>query len=214
MLKAKRIRIQIHPIVNRLVQTKKLLMEIEKTESMDKEIDYLLLLIKNGRIEEIIKKQKTNDEENNSNKNTVLKRKLKLLEILKDNKNKASQKRALENTDHIEMLENTDQIEMLENTDEIEMSKKKKKVEKTKFKFEQSSSDENEDMDMEVDETKEDTELTRRAITKQIEKNRGLTPYRKKELRNPRVKHRNKYRRALIRRKGMVRIFFLNILTY
>lgn len=44
----------------------------------------------------------------------------------------------------------------------------------------------------------------KRAITYQIAKNRGLTPYRKKELRNPRVKHRNKYRKAKIRRKGAV----------
>ncbi|XP_018404502.1 PREDICTED: something about silencing protein 10 [Cyphomyrmex costatus] len=48
-------------------------------------------------------------------------------------------------------------------------------------------------------------EDAKRAITYQMAKNRGLTPYRKKELRNPRVKHRNKYRKALIRRKGAVR---------
>lgn len=47
----------------------------------------------------------------------------------------------------------------------------------------------------------------KRAITYQMAKNRGLTPYRKKELRNPRVKHKNKYRKALIRRKGAVRIY-------
>ncbi len=39
----------------------------------------------------------------------------------------------------------------------------------------------------------------------QIAKNKGLTPKRKKELRNPRVKHRMKYRKAKIRRKGQVR---------
>ncbi|XP_017876914.1 something about silencing protein 10 [Ceratina calcarata] len=45
----------------------------------------------------------------------------------------------------------------------------------------------------------------KRAITYQIAKNKGLTPHRKKEQRNPRVKHRNKYRKANIRRKGAVR---------
>nr|CAD7425740.1 unnamed protein product [Timema monikensis] len=45
----------------------------------------------------------------------------------------------------------------------------------------------------------------KRAITYKMAKNRGLTPYRKKELRNPRVKHRIKYRKAKIRRKGQVR---------
>ncbi|KAK4887686.1 hypothetical protein RN001_003957 [Aquatica leii] len=46
---------------------------------------------------------------------------------------------------------------------------------------------------------------SRRAITYQIAKNKGLTPHRNKLQRNPRVKHRNKYRKALIRRKGAVR---------
>lgn len=36
-------------------------------------------------------------------------------------------------------------------------------------------------------------------------KNKGLTPKRKKIDRNPRVKHREKFRRAKIRRKGQVR---------
>lgn len=36
-------------------------------------------------------------------------------------------------------------------------------------------------------------------------KNKGLTGHRKKELRNPRVKYRNQYRKAKIRRKGAVR---------
>ncbi|KAL8619202.1 hypothetical protein ACOMHN_049984 [Nucella lapillus] len=45
----------------------------------------------------------------------------------------------------------------------------------------------------------------RRAITKEMEKNKGLTAHKKKGLKNPRVKHRKKYRRALIRRKGQVR---------
>lgn len=65
----------------------------------------------------------------------------------------------------------------------------------------------------EADEDVEDEELAedggdedeRRKITYQISKNKGLTPHRKKELRNPRVKHRNKFRKALIRRKGAVR---------
>lgn len=45
----------------------------------------------------------------------------------------------------------------------------------------------------------------KRPITYEMAKNKGLTPHRKKELRNPRVKHRIKYRKAKIRRKGQVR---------
>jgi U3 small nucleolar RNA-associated protein 3 len=44
----------------------------------------------------------------------------------------------------------------------------------------------------------------KRRLTYQIEKNKGTTPYRKKEYRNPRVKHRIKYRKAQISRKGQV----------
>lgn len=47
-------------------------------------------------------------------------------------------------------------------------------------------------------------EFEKRAITYQIAKNKGLTPYRKKDQRNPRVKHRNKFRKAKIARKGAV----------
>jgi len=45
----------------------------------------------------------------------------------------------------------------------------------------------------------------RRSITHEIQKNRGLTPRRKKEHKNPRVKNRLKYRKAKIRRRGQIR---------
>lgn len=51
----------------------------------------------------------------------------------------------------------------------------------------------------------EEGEGEKRAITYQMAKNKGLTPHRKKEQRNPRVKHRNKYRKAKITRKTSVR---------
>ncbi|XP_035181527.1 something about silencing protein 10 [Oxyura jamaicensis] len=45
----------------------------------------------------------------------------------------------------------------------------------------------------------------KRGVTYQMIKNKGLTPKRKKIDRNPRVKHREKFRQAKIRRKGQVR---------
>ncbi|XP_029989971.1 something about silencing protein 10 [Sphaeramia orbicularis] len=57
-------------------------------------------------------------------------------------------------------------------------------------------------------EDQEDEELdpdAKRGITYQMAKNKGLTPKRKKIDRNPRVKHRAKFKRAIIRRKGQVR---------
>jgi U3 small nucleolar RNA-associated protein 3 len=52
-------------------------------------------------------------------------------------------------------------------------------------------------------ETKESAE--RRSATYQIMKNKGLTRIRKKEVRNARVKYRNKFEKAVMRRKGQVR---------
>ncbi len=60
--------------------------------------------------------------------------------------------------------------------------------------------DENQELDSESN-----AQLSKRGITYEIAKNKGLTPKRKKELKNPRVKHRMKYRKAKIRRKGQVR---------
>jgi U3 small nucleolar RNA-associated protein 3 len=48
-------------------------------------------------------------------------------------------------------------------------------------------------------------ESGKRGITYEIMKNRGLTPHRKKENRNPRVKKRHAYEKAIVRRKGQVR---------
>ncbi|NXM93869.1 SAS10 protein, partial [Sylvia borin] len=45
----------------------------------------------------------------------------------------------------------------------------------------------------------------KRGVTYQMIKNKGLTPKRRKIDRNPRVKHREKFRRAKIRRKGQTR---------
>lgn len=69
---------------------------------------------------------------------------------------------------------------------------------------EMDSLEETEELDgAQIDENGE----SKRAITWQMAKNKGLTPHRKKEQRNPRVKHRNKFRKAKIRRKGQVSVF-------
>ncbi|XP_058791038.1 something about silencing protein 10 [Phymastichus coffea] len=95
---------------------------------------------------------------------------------------------------------------------ELEVSGSKKY--KKKVVFEDFNSDEDYEEipksdfnHLEYDEENKETknDLEKRGITYQIAKNRGLTPHRKKEQRNPRVKHRNKYRKAIIRRKGAIR---------
>ncbi|XP_068797323.1 something about silencing protein 10 [Struthio camelus] len=64
-----------------------------------------------------------------------------------------------------------------------------------------------EDQDMLEEELVQEEEdpNKKRGVTYQMIKNKGLTPRRKKIDRNPRVKHREKFRRAKIRRKGQVR---------
>jgi Sas10 C-terminal domain. len=68
-----------------------------------------------------------------------------------------------------------------------------------------SSSTGESELEKDKDVEEEEKEEVKRGITYQIAKNKGLTPHRKKEQRNPRVKHRNKFRKARICRKGQVR---------
>uniref|UniRef100_A0A6G1S466 Something about silencing protein 10 n=1 Tax=Aceria tosichella TaxID=561515 RepID=A0A6G1S466_9ACAR len=96
-------------------------------------------------------------------------------------------------------------------------SKKRKKVQ-----FEEIGSDECEfdDDDDDGDDTGDDEEdegsdedheveqhngRQRRPINMAIKKNRGLTPYKKKEYRNPRVKHKLKYKKAMTKRRRLVK---------
>ena len=48
-------------------------------------------------------------------------------------------------------------------------------------------------------------EDARRHASRQIVKNRGLTPYRKVDVRNPRVHLRHKYEKAMIKRRALVK---------
>ncbi|CAF4038638.1 unnamed protein product [Rotaria sp. Silwood2] len=61
-----------------------------------------------------------------------------------------------------------------------------------------------EKMNIETEIEPKENKPQKRGITYEIEKNKGLTAKRKKEYRNPRVRHRNKYERALIKRKSRV----------
>lgn len=66
-----------------------------------------------------------------------------------------------------------------------------------------SDSEEEAEEQMEADE--DDDKDTKRGITKQIAKNKGLTAKKRREFRNPRVKNKLKFKKAVVRRKGAIR---------
>lgn len=72
------------------------------------------------------------------------------------------------------------------------------------FTHNYSSESENE-KDVKMDVANDEDAISKRQITRQIAKNKGLTATKRRELRNPRVKNKIKFRKAVIRRKGAVR---------
>lgn len=87
----------------------------------------------------------------------------------------------------------------------------KPKPEKKLVRFEDEKMEEEPDEELEEPQESESKDGLghiegKRSITWEIAKNKGLTPRRPKEQRNPRVKYRNKFRKAKIRRKGQVRL--------
>ena len=65
--------------------------------------------------------------------------------------------------------------------------------------------DDHHDDERQISKTEPADERKRRPINMAIKKNRGLTPYKKKEYRNPRVKHKLKYQKAMTKRRKLVK---------
>lgn len=180
MLKAKRLPVSSHPVIKRLAQYRQLLGQLRSGEGNLLE-----------QIQEILKIEKDGGALYNISDESIthFDKKKKVTNTLEE------KKKHQHNTQNSETKENAqsdhdsedDKLYGTENTSE-EDNEEESNIEK----------------ENEVSEQTEDVE-GKRAITYQIAKNKGLTPYRKKEQRNPRVKHRNKYRKAKIRRKGAVR---------
>ncbi|NXF85762.1 SAS10 protein, partial [Eubucco bourcierii] len=78
------------------------------------------------------------------------------------------------------------------------------KMMEEKLKRKRKRTEDQDTLEGDVSEGEEDPSK-KRGVTYQMIKNKGLTPRRKKIDRNPRVKHREKFRRAKIRRRGQVR---------
>lgn len=197
LLKTKKIPIQNHPVTKRLYQHRQMLNQIEPVyeERIQSQIDKILSAVENNEKIYIV-----GDKVNSAgkpNKSISHSKKLKLLSTLNNTNEDLSEDE--ENIDE----EYGDEDNSNESSEDEEIDESVSD-QKTGNYIEDDSHDMNK-----IDSAKEsipiDESGEKRAITYQMAKNRGLTPRRKKEQRNPRVKHRNKYRKAKIRRKGAIR---------
>ena len=183
MLKAKRLPVNSHPVVKRLAQYRQLLNQLESGQgSLIQEMQEVLKAKELGKP---LYNVADGTEVTTDKRKATSRSKEKLKHLRKSTKEKVVDTQASpESESESENIELTDEEKDLEN-----------------------------DMSVEKEEEIEDVGIAepvienkgKRAITYQMAKNKGLTPHRKKEQRNPRVKHRNKYRKAKIRRKGAVR---------
>lgn len=206
VLKSKRISIQNHPVVKRLVQFRSLLHQLEQAGSrLQPEIDDLLLKIKKG--------------ENISREDFVravapAKKKLRILSN-KQNEEKQITPNVIQHEEEPKPKKKRNQSAPLTQAEEDAINFYEA-VSRRKNKSKEESSD-SDDEELQKDGYKppdvvanavvsnEEEETGKRGINYQIAKNKGLTPHRPKEQRNPRVKHRMKFRKAKIRRRGQIR---------
>merc|ERR1739838_559959 len=191
MFKTKNVNLKLHPLTKRIVEFKQMLDEMgELDEKMNPQVQSLLTntpetVPEAGPEVKKVKKKTT-------------KKKLKILDKIKKGNSNITDTKEGEST-KIEDLTTDERIAL-----EIYEAMRTKKGKQ----HEENSDEDEEDipMDGNDDTGANDEELEeRRAITYQIAKNKGLQPKRSKVQRNPRVKHRLKFEKAKVRRKGQVR---------
>ncbi|XP_026327274.1 something about silencing protein 10 [Hyposmocoma kahamanoa] len=208
LLKSQRINIQNHPVIKRLYQYRQMLNKMEPIylEVIKPQIDKILEALKSNlelRVTELNEKELVG-KKRKSGKATPesTPKKLKLIGNLEK--------------DDGEDTGVSDNEEEYEGNDFFKSDNEAGPVQRTNDESEESGFSDNDaaPTDVEQDENKPSTSSQgiiaveigdKREITYQIAKNKGLTPHRKKDQRNPRIKHKLKYRKAKIRRKGAVR---------
>ncbi|XP_063799021.1 something about silencing protein 10 isoform X2 [Pseudophryne corroboree] len=169
LLKAKRLSVTGHPVIERLVTYRNLINDLEVVDQrLSPEMRLLLTL----DLQRSTTATKLHAAQPKVTKKSAAKRPLTETEVAEDSD-----------------LDEEDALNYYKMMANKLLEKRKRNVDETVDEFVSEEMDPN----------------AKRAITYQIAKNKGLTPKRKKIDRNPRVKHREKYRRAKIRRKGQVR---------
>lgn len=185
LLKAKRIAVQSHPVVHRLYQYRQLLKQLKPVDQvMTPQLESILALVHDGDELTPLAGENTNHGgKTKAPKKKALKFLSSLREETKNNNDRVTKLPA--------RLTVVSEIGVMADSRGADLNVK------------DGSGESELEKDKDVEE--ESKEEGKRGITYQIAKNKGLTPHRKKEQRNPRVKHRNKFRKAKIRRKGQVR---------
>lgn len=198
LLKSQRMNIQNHPVIKRLYQYRQMLNKMEPIylEVIKPQINKILSAVKNNLQLHVteMKERKKRKSDNSAVESSA--KKLKLISALE--KDDGEDTGVSDNEDE---YEGNDYFNPTN-----DQSKNNDESEESGF----SDNAENEIEDENKPSTSSQVMVTedvgdKREITYQIAKNKGLTPHRKKEQRNPRVKHKLKFRKAKIRRKGAVR---------
>ncbi|CAH2096091.1 unnamed protein product [Euphydryas editha] len=198
LLKSKKINIQNHPVIKRLYQYRQMLQKMEPIylEIVKPQIDKILHAVKNNLELQIIKdKEESKKRKSVKQANDHPNKKLKLINAIEK--------------DDAEDTGVSDDNNEYEGSDFF--TSNSENMNKNVDQSEESGFSDNDEIENEQNKPLNSSEAVitevgdKREITYQIAKNKGLTPYRKKEQRNPRVKHKLKYRKAKIRRKGAVR---------
>lgn len=200
MLKSKRISVQNHPVVKRLVQFRSLLHQLETAgKSLQPEIDNLL-----SKIEE----KETITREEFVRTIVPPRKKLRILsskqqtEIPKETNDKKDKNLGVKKKENKSTSLTRDEENAL---DFYKAVRGPKKVSEEATSSDDDGTSQNLETTVDNNPPEEEEELGKRGINYQIAKNKGLTPHRSKEQRNPRVKNRMKFRKAKIRRKGAIR---------
>ncbi|KAJ8022148.1 Something about silencing protein 10 [Holothuria leucospilota] len=220
VMKAKHLSVKNHPVIGRILAYRKLINEMKPAdEQMKEEISLLLAEESGDSDEETQEKVKSKDRGREKRKKREKKKLSSLLDESEDEKEKEMvKKKKKKQTDEQGLTKK--ELAALEYYRKMEAEQLEKKKKQRDFYPEEmeeggeddgyedeNNLDEREGEDGEFGEGEDDLggeEDEKRAITYQISKNKGLTSKRKKEVRNPRVKNRSKFRKAKIRRKGQV----------
>lgn len=207
ILKAKRVPVANHPVIKRLISFRNLLKQLEPVDKrLASEVN--ILLVKLSRGEDIVPLTVPAAKAQAKPKLRVTQQlQSKPADSPKEDPKESPVKQKKKDLKRKHTAEEQEILDMY-----AEMRKKSRADEASASEDDDGGEDEagfedygDEDEEQVEDESGEMPGDERRGITYQIAKNKGLTAKRKKEYRNPRVRHKMKYRKAKISRRGQVR---------